>query len=232
MTKCTTMMSGLAVLLGLSSHTQAQEGDALRGSESHESDADVQASRDTSATGLSGLDVEAIKAIQRQLRERALYSGSVDGIAGPMTIAALRTFQQRQGLRATGAWDDSTAAALSVDMEHTGGTDPLEADRPKTEPPTVELSSLSPAQIRELQQRLGELGHYDGEIDGVVGPRTRAALGRFFQQQAQLVARGELSDAAMNALEIDAQRWEPMPDIEVQDSPRPSTDREPVKEAE
>jgi hypothetical protein len=44
--------------------------------------------------------------------------------------------------------------------------------------------SRSPDEVRRLQSRLKDLGFYSGELDGVLGRRTRVALGKF--QSARL----------------------------------------------
>jgi peptidoglycan hydrolase-like protein with peptidoglycan-binding domain len=81
-----------------------------------------------------------------------------------------------------------------------------------------ELSELSPEQTRELQVRLQERGYYRGEIDGIAGPQTRAALRQFFQRQAQLVAQGKLTESALSAFGMDATEIQPVRGTE---SPEP-----------
>jgi hypothetical protein len=53
----------------------------------------------------------------------------------------------------------------------------------------VALSSLQPAQVTRLQARLHELGHYQGVVDGVAGPQTRAALQAYARAQLSLKQR-------------------------------------------
>ena len=50
--------------------------------------------------------------LQVALRAQGLYRGSIDAIAGPGTVAAVRTFQRSHGLRATGLADARTRRAL------------------------------------------------------------------------------------------------------------------------
>jgi peptidoglycan hydrolase-like protein with peptidoglycan-binding domain len=69
---------------------------------------------------------------------------------------------------------------------------------------------MSPEQVQDLQQRLQELGHYRGEVDGLVGPQTRAALQAFFQQQAQLASQGMLSDAAIAVFNMTPEQIQPV----------------------
>ncbi|WP_152997742.1 MULTISPECIES: NlpC/P60 family protein [unclassified Sphingomonas] len=55
---------------------------------------------------------KSIKAIQQALAERGFSPGEVDGVWGRKSIAALRAFQQSQGLEADGVLGPKTAAAL------------------------------------------------------------------------------------------------------------------------
>jgi hypothetical protein len=53
----------------------------------------------------------------------------------------------------------------------------------------VDLKSLDSQEIESLQQRLKTLGFYKGDIDGIAGPQTRAALGSMVQSQFTLAQR-------------------------------------------
>jgi LysM repeat protein len=50
--------------------------------------------------------------LQVALRAEGLYRGPIDAISGPETVAALRTFQQTEGLPVTGLADARTRAAM------------------------------------------------------------------------------------------------------------------------
>jgi LysM repeat protein len=50
--------------------------------------------------------------LQVALRAQGLYRGSIDAISGPETVAAVRAFQQREGLPVTGLADARTRAAF------------------------------------------------------------------------------------------------------------------------
>lgn len=56
------------------------------------------AARDAASASSPG----TVKDIQYGLRERGLYEGAVDGIAGPRTAAAIRRYQQDHGLLVDG----------------------------------------------------------------------------------------------------------------------------------
>jgi peptidoglycan hydrolase-like protein with peptidoglycan-binding domain len=58
---------------------------------------------------------DQMKLTQETLRGLGYRSGPIDGVMGPGTAAALRAFQQRQGLRATGRANPETLAALGIE---------------------------------------------------------------------------------------------------------------------
>lgn len=57
-----------------------------------------------------------VKAIQQSLKDRGLYSGSVDGIYGSQTQAAVKKFQKQQGLTADGIAGPQTLKRLGVSV--------------------------------------------------------------------------------------------------------------------
>lgn len=57
---------------------------------------------------------ERVLAAQVALARLAISPGSLDGLMGPQTRAAIRAFQLREGLPASGALDDSTLARLQT----------------------------------------------------------------------------------------------------------------------
>src|SRR5690242_5955914 len=54
----------------------------------------------------------SIAALQVGLRARGLYSGTVDGLAGPGTRLAVRSLQRRAGIAVDGVSGPQTLAAL------------------------------------------------------------------------------------------------------------------------
>jgi len=53
-----------------------------------------------------------IAEVQRMLKHEGFYTGSIDGIIGPETRAAIRAFQASHGLRVTGRIDASLMHSL------------------------------------------------------------------------------------------------------------------------
>ena len=57
---------------------------------------------------------ERLRAVRTTLKERGYQAGPTDAIMNPRTAEALRSFQQRHGLRVTGRPDADTVAALGL----------------------------------------------------------------------------------------------------------------------
>ena len=177
----------------------------------------------TAGTNLYALSNQQVRQLQRRLQEQGLYQGNVDGIVGPLTRSALRSFQEQEGIDAPGVWNERTAAALGIqtDRQPVSGTDQSGAvgqtgtdiqRQPGIDQggERIQLSALSSDQVQDLQQRLQEMGHYRGEIDGIVGPQTRSALRQFFQRQAQLAGQGMLSDTAISVFGMSPEDVQPV----------------------
>jgi peptidoglycan hydrolase-like protein with peptidoglycan-binding domain len=64
------------------------------------------------------LSSDEIRELQITLREKGFYDGEPDGNFGPQTRQALMTFQQRQGLQASGRLDAQTTAALGISTKN------------------------------------------------------------------------------------------------------------------
>jgi peptidoglycan hydrolase-like protein with peptidoglycan-binding domain len=63
-------------------------------------------------------DAGRIKQIQQALKDKGAYSGPVDGVMGPKTRDAIRSFQKANNLRVTAeeSMDDETRRALGIDQ--------------------------------------------------------------------------------------------------------------------
>ena len=61
-------------------------------------------------------------------------------------------------------------------------------------------TNATPSTITALQNALQKNGYYDGPIDGVVGPRTVSAVGRY--QQAEKIAEGGLTLETLERLGV------------------------------
>lgn len=98
---------------------------------------------------------EFIRQAQRALKDKGHDPGPIDGVLGRRTRAALRHYQQAEGLNVTGQLDTETGARLGLPR----GVGPPSRER-----------------VLELQKALAETGHDPGPMDGIFGPKTKAAL--------------------------------------------------------
>ena len=115
-------------------------------------------------------------ALQVALRAKHVYSGTVDGIRGPMTREGVRRFQARRGLAVDGVAGPRTRAALGWRGRPRLGT-------------RVIGSGATGWDVAALQWLLATRGFPSGAFDGRLGARTEAALERF-QAWAGLGADG------------------------------------------
>jgi murein DD-endopeptidase MepM/ murein hydrolase activator NlpD len=127
-----------------------------------------------------------VAALQVGLRAHGLYAGSVDGIAGPATTAAVRRLQAKVGIPMDGVVGPATRAALGPYGKGTLGRRPLAAGAIGWD-------------VAELQFELAWHGFPSGPLDGRFGPRTEAALRRF-QGWTRIAADGEVGAATLAAL--------------------------------
>jgi murein DD-endopeptidase MepM/ murein hydrolase activator NlpD len=127
-----------------------------------------------------------VAALQTALRAEGVYHGDTDGVAGPMTRAAVRRLQARRGLAVDGVAGPRTRRALGR-----RGRPPL-GSRPLT-------AGARGWDVAALQFLLARHGFPSGPVDGGLGPRTRAALVRF-QDWAGLGADGVAGPATLAAL--------------------------------
>ena len=63
-------------------------------------------------------DSDRIRQIQQALKDKGVYSGPINGVMGPETRDAIRSFQEKNNLRVTAeeSMDDETRRALGIDQ--------------------------------------------------------------------------------------------------------------------
>ena len=62
------------------------------------------------------MSADEIRQAQQKLKDDGDYTGQVDGKMGPKTAAAIKKFQQSNGLPRTGHLDQQTASKLGISM--------------------------------------------------------------------------------------------------------------------
>jgi len=124
--------------------------------------------------------------VQVALRALGLYHGPIDGLVGPQTVAAIRDAQRRAHLPVTGIADKRTRKSLG----------PLGR-------PVLGKRVLRPGlfglDVAVLQFLLTKQGVYDGPLDGYLSVGTDRALRRY-QRRVHLVADGVVGPRTLAAL--------------------------------
>ena len=92
------------------------------------------------ATVSSKAEDRNVRAAQQALRDQGYNPGPIDGVMGPRTSAALRDYQTKEGLTASGQLDDATIDKLGV----RGGTSASPATEPQTTAPGAQKKKQSP----------------------------------------------------------------------------------------
>ena len=128
----------------------------------------------------------SVAAMQVALRAEGTYSGTIDGIRGPGTRAAIARFQLRKGIGADGVFGPRTRRALG------------RRGRPAIGSRAIR-NGMRGWDAAALQFNLGKHGFPSGTVDGGFGPRSVAALRRY-QRWAGLGADGVAGPATMRAL--------------------------------
>ena len=118
----------------------------------------------------SGCTGDAVKTLQDKLNALGYNSGSVDGIFGAKTYAAVTAFQKANGLGVDGivgklTWGKLYGVSPAMPVETT-----TVVGRPM-----VSYGSRGDA-VRKLQELLNALGYDCGSVDGIFGSKTKAAV--------------------------------------------------------
>lgn len=125
-------------------------------------------------------------ALQVAMRALGLYPHPVDGISGPWTQGAVRTFQAQHGLAVDGVAGPQTRAALGRRGKPKLGKRPMHIGQRGWD-------------VAALQFLLHERGFEPRGFDGGFGPNTQSAVRRF-QAAAHIGVDGVAGPATIGAL--------------------------------
>jgi peptidoglycan hydrolase-like protein with peptidoglycan-binding domain len=106
--------------------------------------------------------------LQNLLAKRGFYNGAIDGVKGSVTTASIVAAQTFYRLKADGVAGAETIAELNADTFQVDTPDPVIANAGG-----AEVKSDATA---DLQQLLSDRRFYEGQIDGIYGSRTKAAV--------------------------------------------------------
>ncbi|WP_426593755.1 peptidoglycan-binding domain-containing protein [Cellulomonas sp. McL0617] len=123
-------------------------------------------------------------ALQQQLTDAGYYTGPIDGIYGPLTVAAVVALQAANDLPQTGTVDRATADALEATLTAKGAA-------------TAQATMLTTA---ALQQTLKLAGYWDGPVDGQWSDALTAAVASA-QTNLGVPATGVVDSATIEAFQ-------------------------------
>ena len=135
-----------------------------------------------------------VSKIQTELKALGYYYGQITGNAGPKTVAAIKSFQGKNGLTADGIAGPQTIAKIDAAYEAKGGS----SSGSGSSASGLKLNSKG-TDVRNLQQDLTTLGYYWAEITGNFGAKTETAVKRF-QEENGLTADGVAGTKTLNAI--------------------------------
>lgn len=154
--------------------------------------------RSTLQVGSRGQQVTELQAV---LRLMGFYTGPVDGIYNEGTGRAVSAFQQAAGLTPDGIVGEATWNRLfppSPGSVASGPVNPgsvpfIQSSRP------ILRQGMESDWVAQLQQRLNQLGFFEGSPTGVFGPRTDASV-RALQRRYNLEPDGIVGPSTWSVL--------------------------------
>ena len=134
-----------------------------------------------------------ITQLQNGLTSLGYYTGTIDGINGPQTRAAIKRYETDNELKARGQPSSELLDHIQFNQRI------RDAVKQSERSDETELEGGS-VKIRLVQTGLSELGYTPGPVDGVLGEQTKQAI-RTFEQDRRLKVTGQVSDVLVRELQ-------------------------------
>lgn len=152
-----------------------------------------------------GTRSQAVKDVQLLLRENKFYYGDIDGIYGPRMRSSIISFQRSRNLPGTAVVNAKTWEALiDLDKRTSPTVFAYLGKYSPTSAPMLRVGSRGKA-VRDVQTYLKQQGFYVGQVDGIYGRATAAAVKSFQQNRARLRADGIVGSSTWRAMINDKQ---------------------------
>ena len=162
---------------------------------------------------------EAVRTVQKCLKELGYYKGSADGDFGPATEEAVKAFQKANGLKVDGKVGQKTLAKMSAKNVVSASQANATATPKTTGKATVKVTNTPKPtatanltkdyyltvgskgkKVETLQRRLIELGWLAGSVTGTYDEATEAAVSAFQKKTAGLWEDGVAGPDTLRAL--------------------------------
>ena len=167
--------------------------------------------------GFTGSD--AVRAVQKRLKELGYYKGSADGDFGPATEEAVKAFQRANGLTVDGKVGQKTLAKMNAKTAISAKEANATATPKTTAKPTAKVTNTprptatpnlekdyyltigsKGKKVETLQRRLVELGWMSGKVTGTYNEETAAAVSAFQKKTPGLWEDGIAGPDTLRAL--------------------------------
>lgn len=138
-----------------------------------------------------------VEGLQQVMRSGGIYEGIVDGVLGPKTENAIRTYQEKAGLEPTGSATDTLLVHMLIsELETVAVPKPKPVSGAKVAEAgageKVRTDSADPVAdlIMEIQKGLSNIAYSEVKVDGVIGEQTTSAIADF-QRHYRLPVTGQ-----------------------------------------
>lgn len=142
-----------------------------------------------------------VRMIQQALNQAGYEAGEVDGQWGQKTQAAMKNWQQAQGLEPTGNVNGQSLQALGVSFGGQGQGGDQQLAQETSAGQGTELY-VAPSTVRQIEQALNQQGYDAGDVDGQWNQEAQQAL-RNFEQAQGLEPTGNINTQVLAALGVD-----------------------------
>lgn len=170
-----------------------------------------------------GMSGDAVTRMQTRLTALSYFTGKISGHYLEATEKAVREFQHKMGLPATGSADERTLVTLFSPEARARGESAVSATAPPTEAPSQDVLAVTDGEddaptpaptlgyttilqkgatgerVKLVQQRLIDLMYYTGDVTGSYQNKTIAAV-KSFQQMNGLRVTGKVDEDTWSML--------------------------------
>ncbi len=126
-----------------------------------------------------GATGDSVRAMQRALKSKGYYTGTVDGKFGPKTRSAVYRYQKAIGLIADGRPGNKTLSALYHGTKAANTVDKEKASAVVARNSKSLYYGCRGERVKNLQRLLRNAGYFKGSVDGVFGDLLLIAVKRF-----------------------------------------------------
>jgi peptidoglycan hydrolase-like protein with peptidoglycan-binding domain len=139
----------------------------------------------------------AVRALQQRLFQLAWLPETTTGVYDDATVAAVKGFQGRRGLRTTGVLDRRTwhrLVSMTKQPTHDAMFNVLHPGK------ALYASGDQGSDVRAIQARLRQIGWYFGDVTGTYDSQTVTAV-KGFQAKREIPVTGEVDQRTLDRLD-------------------------------